>query len=103
MEGLVIRKAVASDLARIAEIIAGDPGREAVAIAGCEEAARNFGIGLVKLPGSPQGWEHSTVGEVDGAVVGVVQTGSGRSFRLTRPLFLLTVRTFGILPLGNSR
>jgi ribosomal protein S18 acetylase RimI-like enzyme len=95
MEGLVIRKAAAGDLDRIAEIIAGEPGREAVAIAGCEEAARDFGIALVKLPGSPQGWEHSTVAEVDGEVVGVIQTGVGLWFGPSRRLVMLAIRTFG--------
>ncbi len=96
MEALSIRQATAIDTDRIAEIIAGDPGQEAIAIAGCVEAARNFGMGLVRLPGSPQGWQHSTVAELNGQVVGVLQTSSANaSFRLTPRLARLVLRTFG--------
>jgi len=96
LEGLVIRRATPADLDRIAEIVGGVPGREAVAIAGCEEAARAFGMGLVKLPGSPQGWEHSSVAELDGRAVGVVQAGEDLSFRVTWPTVRLVLRTFGL-------
>jgi len=96
MEGLTIRKATANDVERIAEIIAGEPGAEAVAIAGCVEAARELGMALVRLPGSPQGWERSTVAELDGRVVGVVQAGEDLSFRITPRLLGLVIRTFGV-------
>jgi len=96
MDGPTIRKAVPTDVERIAEIISGEPGVEAVAIAGCVEAARDFGMALVRLPDSPQGWERSTVAELDGRVVGVVQAGEDLSFRISPRLLRLVVRTFGI-------
>ncbi len=97
MEGLMIRRAVASDVDRIAEIMAGEPGQEAVAIAGCEEAARAFWTGLIRLPGSPEGWQRSTVVERDGHVLGVLQMSQGvKALRATPRLALLAVRTFGI-------
>jgi ribosomal protein S18 acetylase RimI-like enzyme len=98
MENLTIRRANAEDLGRIAELIAGEPGREAIGIAGCEEAARKFGTGLVRLPNSPQGWRCSTVAEADGQVVGVLQSGRGDTepFRMTPRLALLALRTFGV-------
>ena len=96
MEGLTIRKATAGDLEHIAELVAGDPGQEAIALAGCREAARNFGMALVRLPDSPQGWAASTLAELDGRAVGVVQTSNGEaSFRLTPRLLRLAVRVFG--------
>jgi ribosomal protein S18 acetylase RimI-like enzyme len=97
MQGLTVRKATTGDTDRIAEIMAGEPGQEAVAIAGCQEAARKFGMALVRLPGSPQGWQRSTVAELEGNVVGVLQTSpANESFRLTPRLVLLAVRTFGL-------
>jgi len=97
MEELTIRKAVAADLERIAELVAGDPGQEAVALAGCAEAARAFGMALVRLTGSPQGWERSTLAKLDGRVVGVAQTSHGtESFPVTPRLALLALRTFGV-------
>lgn len=97
MDELSIRKAVAADLERIAELVGGDPGQEAVALAGCVEAARAFGIALVHLPGSPQGWERSTVAELDGRVAGVAQTSQGmESFPVTPRLVLVALRTFGV-------
>jgi ribosomal protein S18 acetylase RimI-like enzyme len=97
MEGLTIRKARPADIDRIAEIVAGEPGQEAVAIAGCVEAARKFGMAVIHLPNSPQGWQRSAVAELDGNLVGVLQTGPGNdSFKLTPQLALLAVRTFGV-------
>jgi len=108
MEGLVIRKATVADLDRIAELISGEPGREAVAIAGCEEAAIKFGMGFIRLPGSPQGWPVSTVAELEGQVVGVMQINDeSQSYRITPRVALLAIRTFGIVGivpvLGRTR
>lgn len=95
--GLTIRDATPQDTQRIAEIVAGEPGQEAIAIAGCVEGARDFGMALVRLPGSPQGWQRSTVAEIDGKVVGVLQAGPAEDgFRPTRRIALLAVRTFGV-------
>jgi ribosomal protein S18 acetylase RimI-like enzyme len=95
MEGLSFRKATPMDTERIAAIINDPPGQEAVAIAGCVEAARELGMALVRLPDGPQGWQRTVVGELDGEVVGVLQTGSV-DFSLTPRLALLALRVFGV-------
>ncbi len=95
MGSLVIRRARAEDTERIAEIMHGEPGQEAVAIAGCEEGARNFGMAMVRMPNSPQGWEHSAVAEMDGEVLGVLQRNSG-DMKITLSLAWLALRTLGI-------
>jgi ribosomal protein S18 acetylase RimI-like enzyme len=51
-------------------------------------------MGMVRLPGGRQGWRQSTVAELDGKVVGVLQ--SNIDFSLTPQLFLLAVQTFGV-------
>jgi ribosomal protein S18 acetylase RimI-like enzyme len=92
-----LRAATAPDTERIAELISGDPGQEAIAICGCVEAARKFGMALVRIQGGPQGWERSVVAELDSNVVGVLQGDvAGESSRPTRPLLVLTLRTFGV-------
>jgi ribosomal protein S18 acetylase RimI-like enzyme len=97
MQDLTIRKARAEDAKRIAEIIAGDPGQEAVAIAGCVEAAREFGMGWVRLPDSPQGWQRTTVAELDGEVVGIIQAGPPvNSFQVTPRVAWLALRILGV-------
>ncbi|MEX2157845.1 MAG: GNAT family N-acetyltransferase [Dehalococcoidia bacterium] len=96
-DGLVVRRARESDLDRIVELVAGDPGQEAVAIAGCVEAARSFGIALAHIPHSPRGWQHSTVAELDGRVVGVAQTlPTDDAYKVTPRLLLLALRVFGV-------
>ena len=97
MEGLTFRKATAEDTERIAELISGEPGQEAIAIAGCVEAARELGMAYVRLPDSPQGWQRSVVGELDGEVVAVLQAGPpGDEFKLTPKLALLALRVLGV-------
>ena len=97
MEGLTFRKATPGDTERIADIMHGEPGPEAVAIAGCVEAARAFGVGLVRLPNSPYGWQCSSVAEAEGRVVGVLQTAaSSTEIQVTPRLALLALRTFGV-------
>ena len=107
MEGLTIRPASAADTERIAELIAGEPGQEAVGIAGCVEAAREFGMALVHIPDSPQGWQRSALAEHDGKPVGVLQGGEGEThFSMTPRLALLALRVFGvgiISVLGRAR
>lgn len=63
MEGLTIRTATPGDTNRIAEILGGDPGAEAIALAGSPEKAIAFETGMVRLPNSPQGWRHTVVAE----------------------------------------
>ena len=87
---------MAPDAERIAEIMAGDPGQEATAICGSAALARRFGMAFVHLRGSPQGWPHTTVAELDGGVVGIIQAGGAtEELRITPGLALLAIRTFG--------
>lgn len=95
MEGLVIRKATPDDTERIAEIMHGEAGQEATAIAGCEEAAIAFGTAMVRMKNSPQGWQHSAAAELDGEVVGVLQSNAG-DFTITPSLVFLAVRILGV-------
>jgi ribosomal protein S18 acetylase RimI-like enzyme len=95
LDRLTIRRAQLADTERIAELVSGEPGQEAIAIAGCYQGARNFGMALVRLPNSPQGWQVSTVAELDGDVIGVIQVGYV-DFSLTPRLLWLAIRTFGI-------
>lgn len=96
MEGLTIRRATKSDTERIAEILAGEPGREATAICGGVGPARRFGMGFVSLRDSPQGWPHTTVAEGGGRVVGIIQAGhQTEEFRLTPAVAFLALRAFG--------
>jgi ribosomal protein S18 acetylase RimI-like enzyme len=96
MEGLSIRRATPDDTERIAEIIHGVPGQEATAIAGCEEAAREFGMAMVRTPGSGFGWENSVVAQAGGWVIGVLQPGTGGDFKITPSLALLALRILGV-------
>jgi len=99
MEGLTIREAVPNDTDRIAELFAGDPGDEAIGIAGNREKAIAFGTGLVRLPDSPQGWRETVVAELDGCVVGILMAGGdANDMRVTPRLVCLALRIFG--PLG---
>jgi ribosomal protein S18 acetylase RimI-like enzyme len=102
MDGLTIRKATKADTERIAEIISGEPGDEATAICGGAGPARRFGMGLVRLPNSPQGWERTIVAELGGRVVGIILAGSSaESFRVTPAIAILAVRALG--PIGVLR
>jgi ribosomal protein S18 acetylase RimI-like enzyme len=95
VDGLTIRNAVPGDTNRIAEIIAGEPGREAIGLTGSVELAREFGIALVRLPNSPQGWERTVVAELDKRVVGIIQAGDFPDFQVTPRLVYLAIRVFG--------
>ncbi|HET9476908.1 MAG TPA: GNAT family N-acetyltransferase [Dehalococcoidia bacterium] len=99
MENLTIRRATESDIERIAEIMAGEPGREAEAIAGSAAGARRLWMEMVRMPGSPMGWEATTVADADGKVVGVLQAGEHESSaKITPGLAILAIRIAG--PLG---
>ncbi len=98
MEGLTFRKATPADTERIAEIIAGEPGREAVGLTGGVELARRFGMAMARLPNGPQGWERTLLAERDGEPVGIMQaSGDPQGVRLTPALALLALRVFGPL------
>lgn len=96
--GLTFRRATPADSDRIAEIMHGEPGPEAVAIAGCVEAARKFGMALVRLPDSPQGWQRTVVGELNGEVVALIQMGSvaEAEIKTTPRLAWLALRILGV-------
>lgn len=99
MDGLSIRRATAADTERIAEIMAGEPGPEATAIVGNVAGARRLWMEMVRVPGSPMGWEVTTVAEADGMVLGVLQAGDQESsVKITLGLALLAMRAAG--PLG---
>ncbi len=97
MGELTLRAATAPDTERIAELISGEPGQEAIALACCEEAARKFGMGLIRIPNGPLGRQQSVVAEMDGRVVGVIQAHPAgvNPFAATPRLALLALRTFG--------
>jgi len=97
VEGLTIRKATPEDADRIAEIIAGEPGQEAVGLVGDRELARRLGVASILVPGSSQGWRYSTVAELKGDVVAVIQAGEDvPEFRITLNLAWTTIRILGI-------
>src|SRR3990172_2039617 len=63
VEGLTIRNATPGDTNRIAELLGGDPGDEAIGLLGSAEKAIAFGMGVVRLPNSPPGWRRWAGGE----------------------------------------
>lgn len=75
-EGLVIRPARESETERIAEIIFDDPPVESVWMTGSKERARELGRAMVRL-GGEMGWRNTTVAEVRGRVVGILQPAVG--------------------------
>jgi ribosomal protein S18 acetylase RimI-like enzyme len=95
MDELTIRKATPGDTNRIADIIAREPGQEATGLTGSAELAREFGMALVRLPNSPQGWERTVVAELDGCVAGIIQAGDFPDFQVTPRLVYLAIRVFG--------
>ena len=99
MDGLTIRRATAADTERIAEIMAGEPGLEATAIVGTAKGARRLWMEMVRTPGSPMGWQVTTVAEAEGEVLGVLQAGDQESsLKITPALALLALRIAG--PVG---
>jgi len=102
MEGLTIRKATPSDTNRIAELLAGDPGQEAIGLTGDAGRARKFGMAMVGLPNSPQGWNRTVVAELDARVVAIIQAGRDvPGMRVTPRLIYLGLQIFG--PIGLVR
>ena len=95
VEGLTIRHATPSDTNRIAEIMSGEPGQEAIGLTGSAELAREFEMAMVRLPNSPVGWERTVVAETNRRVVGIVQAGDFPDFRITPRLMYLAIRVFG--------
>ena len=103
MEGLAIRKATADDTERIAEILHGEPALESVRLCfGSVQLARALGYALVRLPGTPQGWEHTVLAALNEEPVGVLQASGGHlgvtSF-VTPGVVLQLMRIFGAFKL----
>lgn len=105
MEGLTFRQATPADAERIAEIIAGDPGREAIGIAGDVDRARAMGMVIARMEGMPagrRGLENTVLAELHGETVGIVHAGSEPGgFKITPAVALAAMRIFG--PLGAVR
>ena len=105
MEGMTFRRATPADSERVAEIVAGDPGQEAIGIAGDADRARAMGIVIAKMAGMPAGrggLEHTTLAELHGETVGIVHASSGPGrFKITPAVALAAIRIFG--PLGAVR
>jgi ribosomal protein S18 acetylase RimI-like enzyme len=113
MEGLTFRRATPEDRERIAEIVAGDPGREAIGIAGGEEKAQALGMVIARMewmPAGPRGLAYTVLGDLDGETVGIIQAGSGLGgLKITPAVALAAIRIFGLLgavrllPRGRAR
>jgi ribosomal protein S18 acetylase RimI-like enzyme len=102
MEGLTIRQATAADMPRIAELVAGEPGNEAIGIAGSVTAARRLGMGVYSIAPYTRAWEHTVLAEAGSEVIGVLMSGSQvETLGLSPALAWLAVRSLG--PLGVLR
>jgi ribosomal protein S18 acetylase RimI-like enzyme len=102
MDRLRIRKATPGDTNRIADLFGGDPGDEAIGIAGDAGLAREFGMAMVRLPNGPQGWQRTVVAELDAQVVAMIQAGPDvPGVSATPRLVYLGLRIFG--PIGLVR
>ena len=99
VEGPTVRKGTPRDTNRIAEIVSGEPGQEAIGLTGSAELAREFGMAMVRLPNSQMGWKRTVVAEANGRVVGIVQAGDFPDFGVTPRIVYLAVRVFGLAKL----
>ena len=99
VEGLTIRQATPRDTNRIAEIVSGEPGQEAIGLTGSAELSREFGMAMVRLPNSPIGWKRTVVADVNRRVVGILQSGDFPDFGITPRLVYLAMRVFGPIKL----
>ena len=99
--GLTFRRAQPEDTERIAEIMHGEPLPEVVGLCfGSIQLARALCYELVRLPGSPQGWEHTVLAALEREPVGLLQAGGDHvSFTgfLTPRLLPRVLRIFGPL------
>src|SRR3990172_2268213 len=97
--GLTFRRATPEDADRVAEILAGDPGREAIGIAGDADRARAMGMGIARMEGmaaGPGGLPHTVLAELGGETVGIVHArGGAERFKVTPAVALAAVRIFG--------
>lgn len=101
LAGPTFRKATPADTERIAEIIHKEAGQEALGLCfGRADLALALGYELIRLPGSPMGWEHTVLAELESAPVGVLQAdGSQVSFGsfITPGVVLRVIRIFGLV------
>jgi ribosomal protein S18 acetylase RimI-like enzyme len=96
MDGITIREATATDLARIAELVAGDPGDEAIGLLGSREKARRFGLAMATLDTHPPQWRDTLLAEREATIVAVLQVGArAEDIRITPRVVWLAVRTLG--------
>lgn len=77
----------------------GEPRPEAIRGIGLGDIARVRAIGsaYVRIPGSPKGWQWSVVAELDGRVVGILQTYSPVSPTIAARMLLAVVHVHGPL------
>jgi ribosomal protein S18 acetylase RimI-like enzyme len=77
----------------------GEPGQEATGLCfGRGDLARRLGDALVRLPGSPMGWQHTTLAVLRGETTGLLQAGPGgerTASHLSAALLLRALRIFG--------
>jgi ribosomal protein S18 acetylase RimI-like enzyme len=91
-EPVSIRHATADDVARIAEIVGGEPGDDIVALMGSVELARRYRADLVALEQIPNPARPTVVAQQRGRVVGTLQYrlgNRGRHGQLARLRLLL--------------
>jgi ribosomal protein S18 acetylase RimI-like enzyme len=93
---LTIRPATSDDIARVVEIMHGEPREEALGLLGDADRARKFGTGLVELDSKP-----TVVAIQNHVVVGVLQYTVGASDHITLAHVRLALRVFG--PIGFVR
>ena len=104
MEGLTLRKATAADMPRIIEIVAGEPGQEAIGLCESVDAARRIGMGAWGIPPFSREWERATLAEADGQIVGVLIAGAAvESTRVTLSLIWLAIKTLGPIKVWRFR
>ena len=100
MEGLTFRPARAAELDRIADIINDPPAHGSVVIAGSVEKAMRAGRTLVRRGISLQ-LDHTTIAELDGEAVGVLDASANRDATNIGPALILrmllpVIRTVGL-------
>jgi ribosomal protein S18 acetylase RimI-like enzyme len=99
---VTIRPAESHDVPRIVDIMHGQPGREAVALAGNEELARRFGRAYIELEKIPNAEKPTVVACAGDETVGVLQYTYGQQAdRFTLAHVRLALRVLG--PVGVVR
>jgi ribosomal protein S18 acetylase RimI-like enzyme len=101
-KGLRLRAAAEGDVAGVAEIVHGSPGREAVALLGGEDRARRFGAALTRLQARGDAWPRTILAELGDRPVAVLQwrPGSEPALPLSIGLAWAAVRALG--PVGAA-